>query len=203
MENANGRQTKQVPSRPGDVEVGKDQSAPLLSDKLMEQITQQRAKTWQIQLHLDMPSLEPGAVQYAVLDKDPVPGYIAQIKLLRKFHNQQLEQADTKTMERPGGVAQMKTDWDNGFKDVTGENLYLLTKKGTELSSNGPVGQKWVVTRTVDIEGRPVCWSIPTEVKTGEKNDLTFDKSNTFDLQTLYDKVMKEPSGLGEGEEPK
>ena len=39
-------------------------------------------------------------------------------------------------------------------------------------------------------------------MKTGEKNDLTFDKSNTFDLQTLYDKVMKEPSGLGEGEEP-
>ena len=54
-------------------------------------------------------------------------------------------------MERPGGAGQMKTDLDNGFKDVTGENLYLLTKKGTELSSNGPVGQKWVVTRTVDM----------------------------------------------------
>jgi hypothetical protein len=187
----------------GDVEEGKDRSAPLLSDKLVEQITKQKAETWQIELHLGMPSLEPEAVQYAIFDKDPVPGYIAQVKLLRQVYKQQIEQADTKPWKDMARAAQMRTGWDNGFKYITGENLNLLTKKGTVLSSNGRAEQKWVVTRTVDIQGRPVCWCIPVEVKIGEKIDITCDKSNTFDLQTPYDNAMGKPLGLGNEEETK
>ena len=123
---------------------------------------------------------------------------------MQKFSRQQLEKADTKPWKELVRVAQLKGDWDNGFKDVTGENLSLLTKQpGTVLSSNRPDGKKWVVTKTVDIEGRPVCWCIPVEVKIGKRVYVTFKKSNTFDLQTPYDDAMREPDGRGREKEPK
>jgi hypothetical protein len=98
----------------------------------------------------------------------------------------------------------MKGSWDFGFRDVTGNNLWLLTRRpGASisyhgLSSNGPGGKKWVVTKTVDIHGKPVCWCIPVEVKTGGPPIVvTFAKDNTFDLRSVYDNAMREPVGIG------
>ena len=95
---------------------------------------------------------------------------------------------------------QMKVDWDNCFKNVTGENVALLTNRpgasssGIVISSNEPAGKKWVVTKCVDIDQRPYCWCIPVDVKIGKQADVKLDKSNTFDLQTPYDTAMKEPN---------
>ena len=38
------------------------------------------------------------------------------------------------------------------------------------------------------------------EVKTGARIDITFSKSNTFDLQAAYDKAMQEPADVGVGD---
>jgi hypothetical protein len=187
----------------GDAENGKEQSASLVSDKQLDQITKLQATTWQIVFHLDFPGLQPEAVQYAILDKDPVPGYTAQVKLVRQAFRQQIEQADTKSWKEKARIAQMRHSWDSGFKDVNGANLYLLTNKGTVLAANSGAGKKWIVSRTVDVEGRPVCWCIPVELKIGEKIDISFDKSNTFDLQTPYDKAMGQQDGISDEEEAK
>ena len=56
--------------------------------------------------------------------------------------------------------------------------------------SNSRPGKRWVITKTVDIEGKPVCWCIPVEVKKGESVDVTFDQSNVFDLRAAYDTAM-------------
>ena len=66
------------------------------------------------------------------------------------------------------------------------------------LSANVTSGKKWVVTKTVDIKGKPVCWCIPVEVKSEKEINVTFDKSNTFDLQAAYDKAMAEPVSTGD-----
>jgi hypothetical protein len=187
----------------GEAEEGQDRSVRFSGEKLNNEIMKWRADTWQIELALNMPGLDPEAVQYAILDQDPVPAYISQVKLLRPEFKQQIEQADSKSWKEVARLAQMRAAWDMGFKDITGANLYLLTKKGSNLSSNGRAGQKWVVTRTVDVEGRPVCWCIPIEVKMGKKIDISFDKSNTFDLQTPYDKAIGEQAGPGDKDETK
>jgi hypothetical protein len=48
-------------------------------------------KGWQIGIDLDMPSLEPQAVQFAIFDKDPVAAFVAQVKRRQNFSRQQLE----------------------------------------------------------------------------------------------------------------
>ena len=190
--NHRSRRSRERPKR------ARIRSVHFSSEKQNNEIMKWQATTWQIEFHLNMPGLEPEAVQYAVLDKDPVPAYISQVKMLRQAYQQQIDQVDAKPWKDTMRLAQMRTSWDSGFKDITGANLNLLTKKGTVLSSEGPAGKKWIVTRTVDVEGRPVCWCIPVEVKIGEKIDISFDKSNTFDLQTPYDKAMGKQDGLGD-----
>jgi hypothetical protein len=85
---------------------------------------------------------------------------------------------------------------------VTGDNLWLLTQPGNNLSSTSPAGKKWVATKTVRIKGRPICWSIPIEVKTGKQVTVTFNEGNTFDLQTSYDDVMKQSDESTDEKEP-
>jgi hypothetical protein len=51
--------------------------------------------------------------------------------------------------------------------------------------------ETWVITKAVRIKGRPVCWRIPVEVKTGKQVTITLNKDNTFDLQTPDDDAMK------------
>ena len=48
------------------------------------------------------------------------------------------------------------------------------------------------MTKTVEIEGKPVCWCIPVELKAGQQIEVTFDKSNTFDLAAAYDSAMQQ-----------
>jgi hypothetical protein len=173
-----------------------------LSAKQLEDIKRMQTETWGINVVLDMPDLEPQAVQYTFVDKDPAPGYTAQIKNVEKFNRQQLENADTKQWEDIVRSAQMEAAWNAGFRNVTGDNLWLLTQPGNNLSSTSPAGKKWVVTKTVRIKGRPVCWTIPVDVKTGQQVTVTFNKGNTFDLQTPYDEMMKQADDDTDGKEP-
>ena len=155
---------------------------------------------------LDMPSLEPQAVQFTYFDKDPVPAFIAETKRMKSYSRQQLDKADNEAKKEQLNAIQMKVWWDIGFKEVTGDSLWLLTGPNfgsTTISSNAPGGKKWIATKTVDIKGKPVCWCIPVEVKTGTTIDVTFNENNTFDLKSVYDKAMQEPDGIEDKEQMK
>jgi hypothetical protein len=179
-----------------------------LSAKRLEQIKRWQDKTWAINIQLDMPTLEPQAIQYAILDKDPAPKYTAHIKEMQKFNRQQLQEADTEEWKKLVRAAQLEGDWNHAvFRDVTGDNLSMLTPPGRVVTaawftftaekkrgdaadatktrapvSDAPTGKKWIVTKTVRINGEPVCWSIPVEVKIGKPVYVTLNKSNTFNL---------------------
>lgn len=190
-ETPNAKSRSLMKDRPKIEKEGDNQSVTWPSAKQMAEVAQWQAKTWQIELHLDMPSLDTRAVQYAIFDKDPLPGYTTQVKLMHKLHRPQYEKADTKQWKDIMRAAEIRTDWDNGFKDVTAENLALLTEQqGRVLSSNDAGGKKWIVTKTADIHGQPICWSIPAEVKIGKRSYITLNSSNKFDLQTAYDNAL-------------
>ena len=99
---------------------------------------------------------------------------------------------------------QMEVSWDFGFKDVTGDRLWLLASDPDHpagphtMSSSSPAGKKWIVTKTVHIKGKPVCWCVPIEVKAGEQIDVVLNESNTFDLRKAYNDAMQEPGGIGD-----
>ena len=156
-----------------------------------------KRSTWRMTLNLDTPNLVPPAVQWAVLDKDPVPGFKARVKKMQGYHRKQLESAVGEAGKELVRSSQMTVCWDLGFKEVTGDKVYLLTSApgvSHSLSSNAPDGNKWVVTKIVQIKGKPVCWCIPVEVKRGEEIEVTLTEDEVFDLEAVFDKTMREPS---------
>ncbi len=176
---------------------GKGRSS-VLSAAEKEDIKQWRGKNWRLRINLDMPELDPPVVQYSYLDHDPTSEFIAQVKTMRGFNRMQLEKAIGETRKEQVRGIQMLVSWDFGFRKVTGDRLWLLTTRprgSFGLSSNGPAGKKWIVTKTVHVKGKPVCWCIPIEVKTGHGVEVTLNAGNTFDLKTLYDKAMRETAG--------
>jgi hypothetical protein len=187
---------------------GKQSAPPSLIAKHKEMLEQWQKTTWRLSLELDIPDLKPQAVQYTVLDKDPVPKYAEQVKKMRDFHRQQLNAADTEAAKAPIRNMLMMVEWDRGFKDVTGDNLWLLTRHpgkqvaANVLSSNSPGGKKWVVTKTVFFNEKPVCWCIPVELKIGKHVVVKLNKGNTFDLQTAYDEMMKQSDDRTDAKEP-
>jgi outer membrane lipoprotein-sorting protein len=160
-------------------------------DKNKEQFHQ---ATWQMGINLDAPNLVPPAVQWAILDKDPVPGFKAGVKRMQGYHQAQLAQAKTEAQKELERNDQMTVIWDLGFREVTGDRLYLLTSTpGTShgMSSNSQAGKKWIVTKIVQIKGKPVCWCLPVEVKTGESIEVSLTEDNRFDLGAAFDDALQ------------
>ncbi|MCI0492015.1 MAG: hypothetical protein L0Z07_03660 [Planctomycetes bacterium] len=108
-----------------------------------------------------------------------------------------LERANDEAAREQIRSSQMTVNWDLGFKEVTGYEVNLLTSVpgvSTIISSNGPDGKKWIVTKIVQIKGKPVCWCIPAEVKTGNQIEVTLTEKTVFGLEAVHDETMRAPS---------
>ncbi len=190
-------ETKNAPPSPASFRGTSESAQPLLSPSEKENMKRIEGETWRIVMDLNMPSLEPQSVQYAILDKDPVPAFMARVERMRTFTGQQLERAGNEARKEQLHAIQMQVSWDLGFREVTGDRLYLLAKRPDRRfsrhsnQSNAPAGKKWIVTKTVAIEGKPVCWCIPVDVQTGKSTNVTLENNNRFDLQTAYKKAME------------
>jgi hypothetical protein len=153
-----------------------------------------KRSTWQMTLKLDTPNLVPPAVQWTLLDKDPVPGFGARVKKMQGY-KKQLERVDDEARKELFRSSQMTVCWDLGFKEVTGDQVNLLISAPgvyEGVSSNAPSGKKWFVTKIVRIKGKPVCWCIPVTVETGKETQVTLTENNMFDLESAFDKAMRE-----------
>ena len=152
-------------------------------------------KTWRISLDLWAPGLEPPALQWAIFDHDPVPGFKSQSQKLKAVYQERWKRAENETAKERERNSEMTAIWDLGFREIKGNDLYLLTSSGvTGLSSNGPDGKKWLVTKVVQLKGKPVCWCIPVEVKTGKEIKVTLTEKNVFDLRS---RVRQRPARNG------
>ncbi|MEN6406700.1 MAG: M56 family metallopeptidase [Thermoguttaceae bacterium] len=159
----------------------------------------QQPNTWQLAITLDAPNLDPPVAQYALFDKDPLVGYYADVQRNQASYKKRLEQAGTpdKDIVR---TSQMTVLWDLGFKAVNGADLHLLqgtSENGKMVTSNGSDGKKWVVTKTVRIDGKPVCWCVPVHVKKGRTTEVRLTEDNLLHLEATFDKAMQESDPTG------
>lgn len=156
-----------------------------------------RRSTWHILLNLNAPTLVPPAVQFAVFDEDPVPGFRNRVKARREYNQKSIEEAKEAGKERIAHSVAMRRAWDSGFEAVTGDDVSLLVSAPSifqGISSSGPDGRKWIVTKTVQIEKEPVCWYLPVDVKVGKETKVTLSEKNMFDLESAFERAMLEPN---------
>ena len=152
-----------------------------------------RQSTWQIALDLDSPNLVPAAVQWTVLDNDPLADFSDRVRASRNHYHAQLSEASDDTRKNLIRSSQVRVNWDLGFRQVTGDKVYLLTSApgvAHVVSSNAPAGKKWIVSKIVHLNGAPACWCIPVDVETGKKVHVTLDEKNMFDLTAAFDNAI-------------
>jgi hypothetical protein len=153
--------------------------------------------TWRINLKLKVQDPKLTAVQYALFDKDPIPGFTDRVKNMRESNRNRYIQADQ--VERKNWKAVVRSTlmsgyWDRGFADITGNHLDLLTSRPDAthgLLSKDPGGKKWVVTKCESINGKPICWCIPVELKFGKWVHVTLTEDNQFDLGAAFDEATQ------------
>jgi hypothetical protein len=89
--------------------------------------------------------------------------------------------------------AVMAAAWDGVFKKVPGNHLYQLRSRATQtVASDAPDGKKWIVTKAVQVKGKPVCWSFPVKVKTGEEIAVTLTEDKAVDLESAFASALRE-----------
>ena len=160
-----------------------------------EDLEHWKRSSWQMTMNLETRNLKPPAVQWTVFDKDPVPGFHARLEKMKGYNIERLEGAEDDADKELMRSSTMRVHWNQGFEEVTGDKVYLLIRaprSSQSFSSNAPDGKKWIVTKTVQIKGKPVCWCIPVTVETGKEIHITFTNDNMFDLGSEFDKVISE-----------
>ncbi|MBP7053790.1 MAG: hypothetical protein KBE65_22490 [Phycisphaerae bacterium] len=148
--------------------------------------------TWTLEQSLDMPELDPPAVQWAIVDENPLSDFIQRLEKNRRGLATRVNVATDRQRDAVR-YAQISVNWDIGFRKITADNLYLLTPapRGTfSLRANTPAGTKWVVTKVVTIDKKPFCWCVPIEAKGGRSIPVVLNKESILDLTQVYDKVM-------------
>lgn len=146
-------------------------------------------------IDLDVPDLEPKVMQYAFFDEDPIPALTTQLKQVQLYYRRDLNKAANEKEKEQARNSQMSVSWDFGFRNITADKLRLLTDSDRSAPTvlPFPPGKKWIVTKTVYLDGKPICWCIPIDAKNGNETVITLNENNAFDLRTVYDKAMQGP----------
>jgi len=155
--------------------------------------------SWGVLLNLDAPFLLPQAVQFALFSSDPVLHFtqlyhekLPQVQAALGFHCCGLGQGEQQRTNK----AFLATCWDQGFRKITGDAIYLLTsappdsqgsaKRSTGIFSSSPGGFQWLATKTIVLADQtPICWCLPLYIEPGQKTELTLSVENYLDLTTL------------------
>ena len=142
---------------------------------------------WRLRLRLSVPSLDPPAVQYGVFSEDPHRRFSSDLRRVEQVYQQKLAEADDPEKRQALRRIQLAGVWNHLFRALTADQVYLLvpTCTDTALMSNAPAGAKWLVTKPVQINARPFCWSVPFEAIPGEEVEITLAENNLLDLDAL------------------
>jgi hypothetical protein len=142
---------------------------------------------WRLRLLLDAPSLNPPVVQYAIFSENPVARFAADLERVKKTCLEQLSKTQDPDRRQTVRRIQLAGVWNRLFRAVRGDEVYLAAAGCSDLAlmTNAPSGDKWLVTKAVQIDGRPFCWSVAFEAIQGREVTVKLTKDNALDLATL------------------
>lgn len=148
---------------------------------------------WKLALTLDTPDLAPSAVQIAIFDTDPVQFFRYRMIHDREHNRNFLAKSQDKALARR---VQATVAWDAAFDKIKGSRISLLTAApdslpGLVVTANDGGGRKWIITKVRETKDGSYCWCLPVDLTTGQKTSLTLTESNAFNLDSLYNEMMK------------
>ena len=111
------------------------------------QIREWEKTTWRLSINLKSRKVHGGAVQFAIMEKDPRDSFIKDYKKLKDRAVQE------KRYDVESEFSIKLVAWDVQFREINGDEVYLLVKGDMNgFSSNKPDGQYYLVTKTTLIK---------------------------------------------------
>jgi hypothetical protein len=177
---------------------------------MSEEVRSFAESAWSVHPRLEMSALYPHSVQFALFERDPVPGFRERVASHPRS-GEELRSADRSSggssEARELRLALLGAVWDAGFRDVTGDQVYLLTPDELEspeasdlrsgdqpvtftrvyltIGSNAPAGARWLVTRSLIHDDRALVWSLHVDTVVGRTKSLVLHAANVLDLEEL------------------
>jgi hypothetical protein len=142
---------------------------------------------WRLRLLFDAPSLNPPVVQYAIFPENPVTRFAADLERVEKVCREQLSKMQDPERRQTVRRIQLAGVWNRLFRAVRGDEVYLVAAGCSDLvlMTNAPPGDKWFVTKAVEIGERPFCWSVPFSAIQGGEATVKLTEDNALNLATL------------------
>jgi len=145
-----------------------------------QQIREWESTTWRLSIDLKSKNVHGGAVQFAIIEKDP------RVSFRKDYEKLKDRSIAEKRYDAESEFSIKLVAWDVQFREINGDEVYLLVKGDMSgFSSNKPDGQYYLVTKATIIKDKPAVWFIPVKAKTGEEKKIVLEDSNILYLDDL------------------
>lgn len=150
-------------------------------------IREWQASTWRLNILLKSDTVHGCAVQFAIIESEPRAifnrNYSMFLEKMKKYKNS----------GNTDSAVNLVIAWDAVFRDVKGDEVYLLLKnEKSGYSSNGPEKEYYLVTRTSMIKDQPAAWVIRLHAKKGSEQNIVLDDRNAVFLKDLVESRGRE-----------
>jgi antitoxin MazE len=159
-----------------------------------------KASTWQLVPNLNLTELEPPAIQWALVNEDPVPRFVRQIKRRQATYAGRLADPPKGADAELARVALSQVAWNFVFRPTTGDEIYLLVSAVTRRSAYATSKIKervWFATKPVELNGKVVAWSIPLQPEIGVQSAIELTLDNSIDLTSMVEEIISEQAADG------
>jgi hypothetical protein len=154
---------------------------------------QQDMFKWEARITFDLPILNPEAIQIAWLDFNPKEKFIKNFNEMRLNKNLQALKLNSEISLK--NYALDEVTWNDLFKEIKGNKMYLLTKSGIVYSEGNDTlkqkTKKWLVSKVFFINEKPYCYSIAIEIVNNSKIEIKLNRENMILLTEIYTKTSK------------
>jgi hypothetical protein len=152
--------------------------------------SQQATGTWQANITFSLPELKPEAIQYSFVDFDPMEAFIK--KFDKSAADDAIKNAKTEDGKNMTLNAWIEAGWDFLFYNIKGNDVWLLTNKGSvNMADVTSATKKWLISKTFYLDNKPYCFSLPINATIGAKQDCHLDKNNMISLMDVYQKKIR------------
>jgi len=168
-----------------------------------EQVDEIMQSRWVVIPTLEVPGLVPPAVMFAFFDQDPVPEFEASLSFRLDLHLERLKKAAPEDLQRDRMI-HMQGVWDLLFRQVTGDNMHLLVchpELEWSFGENSLGRPKWLVTRTVEVDGELLCWSQKMKTEGGSVEHPVLSRDSALDVVGVYERVVASYAPTTNGQE--
>ncbi len=146
-------------------------------------------KQWRLQLEIDVPGMDPNAIQWSLFEKDPNIYFLKDLQPKIDEINHVIDKepdAEKKKLIRNLFIIRQ---WESIFSHISGDKVQLLagnTKSNVKFRSKSLNSRKWITTKMIVVDGQVLCWRIGVKPEENGTVVVKLNKENAYNFKKAW-----------------